>query len=190
MINQRSTRRDFSIRLASLVPALSLAGASLAFATAADVPVGSVEAISHTAEAIHQEVVFKATPERVYKALTDTKQFDRIVELSGVMKAGMLPPGANKPTQISRELGGAFMLFGGYITGRHLELVPSQRIVQAWRVGAWPTGVYSIAKFQLLPQGSATKIVFDHTGFPKGDAEHLASGWNEHYWQPLAKFLA
>jgi activator of HSP90 ATPase len=106
------------------------------------------------------------------------------------MKAGMLPPGANKPTQISREVGGAFMLFGGYITGRHLELVPSQRIVQAWRVGAWPTGVYSIAKFQLLPQGSATKIVFDHTGFPKGDAEHLASGWNEHYWQPLAEFLA
>jgi activator of HSP90 ATPase len=190
MINERSTRRDFSIRLGSLVPALSLAGTSLAFATVVDVSAGSVEVISHTAEAIHQEVVFKATPERVYKALIDTKQFDRIVELSGVMKAGTLPPGANKPTQISREVGGAFMLFGGYITGRHLELVPSQRIVQAWRVGAWPTGVYSIAKFQLLPQGSATKIVFDHTGFPKGDAEHLASGWNEHYWQPLAEFLA
>ena len=190
MINQRSTRRDFTIRLASLVPALSLAGTSLAFTTVADVPAGSIEVISHTAEAIHQEVVFKATPERLYEALIDTKQFDRIVELSGVIKAGMLPPGANKPTQISRELGGAFVLFGGYITGRHLELVPGQRIVQAWQVGTWPTGVYSIAKFQLVPQGSATKIVFDHTGFPKGDAEHLASGWNEHYWQPLAKFLA
>jgi uncharacterized protein YndB with AHSA1/START domain len=190
MINRRSTRRNFSIRLASLVAALSRAGTSLAFATVADVPVGSVEAISHTAEAIHQERVFNATPERVYKALTDTKQFDRIVELSGVMKAGMLPPEANKPTQISREVGGSFTLFGGYITGRNLELVPGQRIVQAWRVGAWPVGIYSIVKFQLVPQGLGTRIVFDHTGFPKGDAEHLASGWNEHYWQPLAKFLA
>jgi activator of HSP90 ATPase len=126
----------------------------------------------------------------VYKVLTDTKQFDKIVELSGVMKSGMLPAGANKPTQISSEVGGSFVLFGGYITGRHIELVPGVRVVQAWRAGAWHTGVYSIVNFELVQQGSATKIVFDHTGFPKGTAESLASGWNEHYWEPLVKFLA
>jgi Activator of Hsp90 ATPase homolog 1-like protein len=47
-----------------------------------------------------------------------------------------------------------------------------------------------IAKFDLVEQGSGTKIVFDHTGFPKGDAETLASGWKAHYWEPLAKFFA
>jgi activator of HSP90 ATPase len=36
------------------------------------------------------------------------------------------------PTQISREVGGAFSLFGGIIVGRHIELVPNERIVQAW----------------------------------------------------------
>ena len=51
------------------------------------------EEISHTAEAIHQEPVFKASRKRVYEALTDTKQFDKIVELSGVLKSGMLPHG-------------------------------------------------------------------------------------------------
>jgi activator of HSP90 ATPase len=192
MMNQRSTRREFSVKLATLVPALSLAGTSLATTSATVAAAGDIPAavISRTAEAIHQEVVFRASPNRVYKVLTDTKQFDKIVELSGVMQSGMLPPGSNKPTQISSEVGGSFVPFGGYITGRHIELVPGVRVVQAWRVGAWSAGVYSIAKFELVEQGSATKMVFDHTGFPKGDAEGLASGWNKHYWEPLVKFLS
>jgi len=148
---------------------------------------GGEEEISRTAESIHQEPVFKASRKRVYEALTDTKQFDKVIQLSGVMKS--MPPGG-KPTEISREEGGAFALFGGYITGRHIELVPNQRIVQAWRVGSWDPGVYSIAKFELAEQGSGTKIVFDHTGFPKGMGEHLAAGWKAHYWEPIEKLLA
>ena len=144
--------------------------------------------ISHTAEAIHQEPVIKASRKLVYEALTETAQFDKVIELSGAMKS--MQNLGDKPTQISREVGGAFTLFGGYVTGRHVELVPGQRIVQAWRAGSWDSGVYSIAKFELVEQGPATKIVFDHTGFPKGAAEHLASGWKEHYWEPLAKLLA
>jgi activator of HSP90 ATPase len=143
--------------------------------------------ISHTAESIHQEPVFKASRKRVYDALTDAKQFDKIIQLSGAMQSMHL---ADKSAEISREVGGAFALFGGHITGRHVELVPDQRIVQAWRAGNWAPGVYSIARFELVEQGSGTRIVFDHTGFPKGDAESLASGWKTHYWEPLEKFLA
>ena len=147
------------------------------------------EDISHAAESIHQEPVFSASRKRVYDALTDTKQFDKVVQLSGVMQSGMVPPGFNKPTMISREAGGAFTLFGGYITGRHIELLPGERIVQAWRAGSWDPGIYSIVKFDLTEQGSGTKIVFDHTGFPKGAGEELAGGWKAHYWEPLAKLL-
>jgi activator of HSP90 ATPase len=148
---------------------------------------GAEEEISRTAEAIHQEPVIKASRKRVYEALTDAKQFDKVIQLSGVMQAMHL---GDKPAEINREVGGAFSLFGGYITGRHVELVPNERIVQAWRTGGWPPGVYSIAKFELVEQGSGTKIVFDHTGFPKGEAESLASGWKAHYWEPLKKLLA
>ena len=148
---------------------------------------GTEEEISRTAESIHQEAGFKASRKRVYEALTDAKQFDKVIQLSGVMQSMHL---GDKPAEISREVGGAFALFGGYITGRHLELIPNERIVQAWRVGSWEPGVYSIAKFELVVQGSGTKIVFDHTGFPKGEAEALASGWKAHYWEPLEKFLA
>ncbi len=176
------TRRQAIVGVAIAFGGLTL-GSTKAWA-------GVDEEISHTAESIHQEAVFKASRKRVYEALTDTKQFNKVIELSGVMKSGMLSPGADKPTKISSEVGGAFVLFGGYITGRHVELVPNERIVQAWRTGGWASGVYSIAKFELVEQGSGTTIVFDHTGFPKGEAEHLASGWKAHYWEPLDKLLA
>ena len=108
--------------------------------------------------------------------------------MSGAVKSGMVK--APNPPEISREAGGAFSLFGGYVTGRHIELVPNERIVQAWRAGSWDPGIYSIARFELVEQGSGTKIVFDHTGFPKGDGEHLAAGWKMNYWEPLEKLLA
>jgi len=168
-----------------LISGVAIAFGGLALSTEAWA--GAEEEISRTAESIHQEAVFKASRKRVYEALTDTKQFDKVIQLSGVMQS--MPPGG-KPTEISREVGGAFALFGGYITGRHIELVPNERIVQAWRVGSWDPGVYSIAKFELAEQGSGTKIVFDHTGFPKGAGEHLAAGWKAHYWEPLEKLLA
>jgi activator of HSP90 ATPase len=169
-----------------------IAGVAIAFGGLAlgstEAWAGTEEEISHTAEFIHQETVFKASRKRVYDALTDTKQFNKVTQLSAAMQSGMSLGTA--PTVISREVGGAFSLFGGYIVGRHIELVPNERIVQAWRVANWDPGVYSIAKFELVEQGSGTKIVFDHTGFPKGLAEPLAAGWKGNYWEPLEKFLA
>jgi activator of HSP90 ATPase len=148
----------------------------------------AAEEISHSAESIHQETVFKATCKRVYEALTDAKQFHKVTRFSAAVQSGMAPGTA--PTEIANAPGGAFSFFGGYISGRNIELTPNERIVQAWRVGSWPPGIYSIAKFDLIEQGSDTKLVFDHTSFPKGDAEHLAEGWRINYWQPLTKFLA
>ena len=147
------------------------------------------EEVSHSAESIHQETVFNASPKRVYDALTRTQQFDRVVKLSAAMNSGMKQKLGAAPTTISPVAGGAFSLFGGYVTGRQIELVPNHRIVQAWRAGSWAPGIYSIARFELAPQGSGTKLIFDHTGFPPGEAQHLAEGWKGNYWEPLAKLL-
>ena len=173
------TRRQAIAGVAIVLGGLAL-GSTQAWA-------GAKEEISHTAESIHQEVAFKASRKRVYEALTDTEQFDKVIQISGVMKSMHL---GGTPTEIGREVGGAFTLFGGYITGRHVELVPYERIVQAWRTGGWDPGVYSIAKFELVEQGSGTKLVFDRRGFPKGKAETLASGWKAHCWEPLQRLLA
>ena len=189
MVSNLFTRRDFSVGLASIFAGLGVAGTAFgSTGSARTARVAGSDEISHTAEAIHQEVVFKASRKRVYEALADAKQFDKVVQLSAAVKSGMVS-GAT-PAEISREVGGAFSLFGGYISGRHVELVPNERIVQAWRTGNWNPGVFSIVKFELTEQGSGTKLVLDHKGFPEADAQHLADGWKANYWEPLAKSLA
>jgi activator of HSP90 ATPase len=185
MMQIHFSRRDFAFGTGSLLAGLGVAGTALA----ADSPAPAVGAkeISHRAASIHQEVAFRASPERAYAALTRADQFDKIVKLSGAMRAGMVD--ASKPTEISPDLGGAFSLFGGYVTGRHVVLMPSSSIIQAWRAGSWADGIYSIARFQIMAAGAGTKLVFDHTGFPPDAAQHLAQGWHENYWEPMTKYL-
>jgi activator of HSP90 ATPase len=124
----------------------------------------------------------------VYEALTSAKRFDALTRLSDAVSL-VTAPGA-QPTTISADVGGAFTLFGGYIMGRHLEMVPDERLVQAWRARSWRAGDYSVVKFELLAEGTACKVVLDHRGFPEGQGRNLAYGWGVHYWEPLAKLLA
>ena len=124
--------------------------------------------------AIHQELIIPASPQRVYEALTDSNQFSALT---------------SAPAEIGHEAGTTFSCFGGMITGRHLELIPNQRIVQAWRVGNWDAGAYSIVRFELEAEGKATRLIFDHVGFPAEHSEHLASGWQKMYWDNLQKYL-
>ena len=181
------SRRTFARRAAGALSAFAVADGVLSLSARAQGASAGGE-ILNDAEAIHHEVVFKATRQRVYELLTDEKKFDRVVQLSDAMKGGM-PAGA-KPASISREAGGVFTTFGGIIGGRHIELVPGVRIVQAWRPAHWKPGVYSIARFELVEQDGATKLVLDHTGFPKGEAQSLSDGWHKNYWEPMIKALA
>src|ERR1700693_5284791 len=82
MTTQLFTRRDFSVRLASIFPVLGIAGATAlapAAVTALDAHGGE---ISRTAESIHQEPVFKASRQRVYEAIMDEKQFSKMTGLA------------------------------------------------------------------------------------------------------------
>jgi activator of HSP90 ATPase len=172
-------RRTWLVRAGVAIPGLAFTSTRLR--AAAD------EGISRTAEAIHQEINFKAAPSRIYAVLTDEALFQHLESFSDAMKS--LEINAH-PAKISREPGGEFSLFADYIVGRHIELVPGQRIVQAWRVQNWAPGTYSIARFDLMEQGPSTRLVLDHTGFPAGNAAHLAAGWYANYWEPLRKVLS
>jgi activator of HSP90 ATPase len=158
--------------------AIGIAGIASSSRSLSDTPGAMKEAPSTPGNkertSIHQEIDFKVAPDRLYNALLDSKQF---TVFSGL------------PAEIDPKEGGAFSMFGGLIVGRNVELVPNQRVVQAWRPGHWDAGVYSIVKFELKPNGAATTIIFDHKGFPEGDYDSLLSGWNGHYWHPLEKYL-
>jgi uncharacterized protein YndB with AHSA1/START domain len=129
--------------------------------------------------AIQQEVEFKASPQRVYDALTDAKQFTAFT---------------GAPARIDRDAGGEFACFGDVIVGRNVELVPAKRIVQAWRIKFWPEGVYSIVAIDLQPKGTGTLLTMTHDGFPESMRAHLngdmpEGGWHRQYWEPLKKYL-
>jgi len=160
--------------LASLLLALFTACASAGRAAPGAATRAAGAAAKPNPIVIHQERDFAASPHRVYEALLDSAQF---AAFSG------------RAAAIDRELGGAFVLFSGHIVGRNLELVPDERIVQAWRVVDWPEGAYSIARFELKAQGSGTHLVFEHVGFPDGLHDHLAAGWEANYWSLMKKHL-
>jgi hypothetical protein len=41
----------------------------------------------------------------------------------------------------------------------------------------------------LVARGAGTRIVFDHAGFTADKWEGLNWGWQNHYWEPLHKYL-
>ena len=131
---------------------------------------------------IHKEVTFSASPERVYELLTVGEKFAAATGMPASLDAGD---------------GASFSIFGGYIEGRHIELVRGKRIVQAWRGSDWDAGVYSLVRFTLSGEGSGTKLVVDHDGYPQGESplypswhEHLSSNWPNFYFEPFAKYFA
>jgi activator of HSP90 ATPase len=157
--------------------ALGLGGVA-AYAAADDAARGMKEAPALPRHArrtfLHQEVEFKQSPQRIYEVLLDAAQFATFTGL---------------PAQIDPAAGGAFSTFGGLIVGRNVELIPGQRIVQAWRAKHWKAGIYSVVKFELESRAGGTLVVLDHSGFPQGEYDHLYEGWKLRYWDPLRKFL-
>jgi uncharacterized protein YndB with AHSA1/START domain len=127
------------------------------------------------ATSIHQVVILKATPARVYRAFMSSKEHEAFT--------------ANGKAKISAKEGGTFSAHGGYVTGRNVELKPGKRIVQAWRVKGMAEGVYSIARFDLKKVRGGTRLVFDQTGLPPEHVGHLSSGWKARYWKPLKAYL-
>jgi activator of HSP90 ATPase len=127
------------------------------------------------AEPIHQQTVVASPVERVFESLADAKSFAAFT---------------GAPAEIDASPGGAISLFGGRIVGRTIEVKRNQRVVQAWRSGAWPEGVFSIVRFELSPEGDKTRVTLDQAGFPDDARAMLEGGWDQMYWQPLKNKLA
>jgi uncharacterized protein YndB with AHSA1/START domain len=69
---------------------------------------------------VHHVVRIAAPPQQVFELLTSGSLFSAAT--------GM-------PAEITNRQGDPFSIFGGRVEGRQIELVPGQRVVQAWRFG-------------------------------------------------------
>ncbi len=123
---------------------------------------------------IRQTVTFRASPHAVYEALMDSRQHAKFTQ------------GA---ARISRKVGGAISAYDGYISGSNLELLPDEKIVQAWRGSDWPEGHMSKVTFKLAPVKSGTRLSFTHSNVPDDEVESIRQGWIDNYWAPMKAML-
>ena len=123
---------------------------------------------------IHQTVIFKASPHEVYEALMDS-------EKHAAFTGGK--------AEISRSIGGEIMAYDNYITGKNIELVPDEKIVQDWRAVDWPEGFFSRVTFAFKAVPEGTQLDFTHAGVPEGTEEEFTQGWIENYWEPMKSYF-
>jgi activator of HSP90 ATPase len=174
VLTQALTRRQAGACIAMAFCGVASDWRAFAQATAQTMEEKPANPANRMRTSLHDEVELKTDPQHIYEVLLDAKRFKAFT---------------GAPAEIDPKPGGAFSMFGGQIVGRNVELVPNQRIVQAWRPSHWDAGVFSIVEFELKPKGSGTLVILDHKGFPEGDFDHLEWGWATHYWEPLKKYF-
>jgi uncharacterized protein YndB with AHSA1/START domain len=125
---------------------------------------------------IEQVEHFSASPEVVYRALTDAKTHSAFTGAAA---------------KIGAKVGGAFSAWNGYIKGRIVELVPGEKIVQAWRTKDFPREYPdSNLEIRLTPESGGTRLRLLQTNVPEMSVENYHSGWQSRYWQRLRAWLA
>lgn len=124
---------------------------------------------------IKQKVKFRASPSWIFALLADSK---RHTKLTG------------QTAKISRKVGGPFSVRGGQVTGINVDLVPGERLVQAWRTKDFPRGVFSMAAFQLSPtKTGGTELVLTHRGVPKNLIPKIEKDWKKNYWDKIRRLI-
>lgn len=125
---------------------------------------------------IQQRVTFSASPERLFKLYTDSKQHSAVTQ--------------GKAT-VSRRPGSRFAAFGGALRGRMLAVVPGRMVVQTWRSSGWKKGdADSILILTFSKAGSGGgRVDLAHVNVPAHDQAGVRRGWPKYYWRPWRAYL-
>jgi len=124
---------------------------------------------------IQQRALIATDPARVYGVLSDAGALSALSGMTGVAGG---------------SAGAEFTAFDGHVTGRQIELVPGERVVQAWRFPVWEPGKYSIVEFTVTPAEGGTLLVIDQHGEPADWHDHIAANWPTFYLTPLTQHFA
>jgi uncharacterized protein YndB with AHSA1/START domain len=91
---------------------------------------------------------------------------------------------------MSDEVGAEVVAWGGYITGRNLELVPGERIVQSWRTNRFTDQHEdSIVTVTLEEVAEGTLLTLVHSKVPADQTGYEQGGWQEHYFEPMQEYF-
>ncbi len=116
-----------------------------------------------------------ATADEIYEAWLDSRAHS---EMTGAE--------ANQ----SDAVGGAVSAWGDYISGRNLELVPGERIVQSWRTADFTDEHEdSIITVTLEEVAGGTLLTLVHSDVPADQTSYERGGWQEHYFEPMKTYF-
>ncbi len=122
-------------------------------------------------ERIRVAEVIPTTPAKVYAAWIDGKKHAAMTGLKATGKG---------------EVGASFTAGEGYISGRHLELVPDARIVQSWRTTEFPEDASdSRVEILLAEDAEGCRVTVIHSDIPEGQGATYEEGWTKHYFTPM-----
>ena len=114
-----------------------------------------------------------ASPLRVFEAFLDA-------EIHGAMTGGA--------ATVAED--GSFTAWGGYISGRTIEAVPGEKLVQAWRTSQFPeSDPDSVLEIHFEAVAGGTLVTFRHRDLPDGQGPDYAQGWVDHYLEPMDAYF-
>jgi len=120
--------------------------------------------------------VIPATAEEIYEAWLDSLSH---TEMTGGEAA------------MSDEVGAEVSAWDGYISGRNLELVPGERIVQSWRTSKFDDGHEdSIVTITFADAGDGTLLTLVHSNVPDDQRSYEEGGWESNYFEPMRVYFS
>jgi uncharacterized protein YndB with AHSA1/START domain len=94
------------------------------------------------------------------------------------------------PAKMDDKVGTKFSLWGGSIWGENLEVVPNQKLVQAWYSDEEPKWRKSSkVTFNLYSENGSTRLELLHEAVPDQNADDIDKGWKDYYLGPLKNYL-
>ena len=118
--------------------------------------------------------IIKATAKQIYKSWLSTQRHSKMT---------------GSPAYVSDKVGDTFKTWEGYITGKNIELVPYNRIVQSWRSSNFEDNeADSQIEVILTEHEGNTTLTLKHTNVPES-GEHYKKGWEESYFEPMRQYF-
>jgi len=117
-----------------------------------------------------------ATPEEIYQAWLDSLAHS---EMTG------------GEASMSDQIGAEVSAWDGYISGRNLALIPSERIVQSWRTSEFgDEHEDSVVTVVLEQVGDDTLLRLEHSNVPDEHRSYEEGGWQSNYFEPMVAYFS
>jgi uncharacterized protein YndB with AHSA1/START domain len=117
-----------------------------------------------------------ASPEDIYEAWLDSIGHSEMTGGEATM---------------SDEVGAEVTAWDGYVSGRNLELIPGERIVQSWRTTEFgEEDEDSIITVLLQEIEGGTLLTLEHSNVPDEHKSYEEGGWRSNYFEPMIAYFS